>query len=123
MALRPIKFSVTVRDENGNARPAIANEVKIEIHWGSSPWQHGHIMTGYKGYNGQTGAWGGGGSGNFTQVRHTEGGHIAIWERKRGEKGYGSNWYHIRALVNGVVQDEVKLLVDDINNTYDIEQM
>lgn len=93
MAVRPISIPVTVK-EGYDRRPAKSDEVLVEIAWGSMPWQHLSVKTGGDG--------------------------IAVWDRKEGATGFGSNWYHITAMLdkNHAIRADTKMILDDAANTY-----
>ena len=95
MAVRPINVTVTIV-ESGQPRPAKASEAIVEFAWGSAPWQH---------------------LGKYTNSQG-----IAVWDRKPGETGFGSNWYHVTAswMPNKTKKDDCKILIDDSNNTYEV---
>ena len=106
--ITPIRISVTLI-EQGIERPANKGEVLVEFAWGSAPWQHFSVKTGYTYRNGTT-------------TRHSEGDHIAIYDRRPGETGYGAAWYHITAMLasdHGKRKDTCLYPHDD-SNGYDV---
>lgn len=106
--ITPIRVRVSVI-EQGIERPAKKGEVLVEFAWGSAPWQHFSVKTGYTYRKGST-------------TSHNEGDHIAIYDRRPGETGYDAAWYHITAMLNSdhSKRKDICLYPDDNGNSYDI---